>query len=111
MGLLGGLGSIFGGGDAKKAAKIQAEATREATRASVAQAGYAAEAAASQIRNTMLNEAATEYAKSLLGRPMEQVNVRLAPQEQAMTTDRTARRRGVRDTYMSDPRSIIRGTA
>lgn len=111
MGLLSGLGSIFGGGDAKKAAKIQAEATREATRAQVQQAGYAAEAAAAQIRNTMQNEAASEFAKSLLGRPMEQVNVRLAPQEQVATTDRTLRRQSVRDTYMSEPRSLIRGTA
>lgn len=107
MGLLSGIKGIFGGGDTKKAAQIQAQATRDATAAQVAAAGYAADAAANQIRNTQLNEAATSYAKSLLGTPQEQVQVRLAPQDQAMTTDRTARRRGVRDTYMSQPRSFF----
>ncbi|WWO60305.1 hypothetical protein [Xanthomonas phage SB4] len=100
MGLLSGIKGIFGGGDTKKAAQIQAKATREATAATVMQAGFAAQAAADQIRNTMQSEAATTYAKSLLEVPMENVNVRLAPQEQIATTDRTERKRGVRDTYM-----------
>ncbi|UNY50279.1 hypothetical protein [Stenotrophomonas phage c9-N] len=107
MGLLSGIKGIFGGGDTKKAAKMQADAIRESTAAAVANAGYAAESAASQIRNTQLNEAATEYAKQLLGKPQEQVSVRLAPQDQVMTTDRTERRRGVRDTYLSQPRSFF----
>ncbi|QEG09751.1 scaffolding protein [Stenotrophomonas phage StenM_174] len=101
MGFLSGIGSIFGGGDAKKAAKIQAEAIREQTAATVRQAGLAAEQAANQIRNTMLEEQATQYAKTILGRPMEQVNVRLAPASQAQTTDRTGRQVSTRDTYMS----------
>ncbi|AHB12126.1 hypothetical protein Paz_29 [Xylella phage Paz] len=96
-----GLSSIWGGGDAKRAAKMQADAIKEQTAATVRQAGLAAEQAASQIRNTMLTETATQYAQTLLGRPMEQVNVRLAPQEQAATTDRTQRQRSVRDTYLS----------
>jgi len=96
-----GLSSIWGGGDAKRAAKLQADAIKAQTAATVQQAGLAAEQAANQIRNTMLTETATQYAKTLLGRPMEQVNVRLAPQEQASTTDRTQRQRSVRDTYMS----------
>ena len=107
MGLISGIKGIFGGGDTKKAAQIQAQATRDATAAAVANAGYAAESAANQIRNTQLNEAATEYAKTLLQKPQEQVNVRLAPQDQVMTTDRTERRRGVRDTYLSAPRSFF----
>lgn len=100
-----GLSSLWGGGSARRAAKEQAKAIRDQTAANVAQAGAAAEAAAAQIRNTMATEAATEYAKSILNVPMEQVNVRLAPQEQVATTDRTERKRGIRDTYLSARRS------
>lgn len=94
--------SLWGGGSAKKAAKENAKAIREQTAAQDRQAGFTAQAAADQIRNTQLTMAATEYARSMLSTPQEQVSVRLAPQEQTATTDLRKRKRGIRDTYMTD---------
>lgn len=91
--------------DAKKAAADQVNAINKQTEAAVQQASYSADQAASIIRNVQMTESATEYARELLGKPMEQVNVRLAPAEQALTTDRTSRARSVRETYMAAPRS------
>lgn len=92
--------SMWGGGNAKKAAKENAKAIREQTRSTTMQAGYAAEAAANQIKITGQADAASEYARTLLGRPAETVNVRLAPQEPEVTGgDRTKRLRSQRDRY------------
>lgn len=102
MGFFDDIASTWGGGNAKKAAKEQAKAIREQTQDQVRTAGYAAAAAANQQRNMQLTEAATEYAKSILGVPMETVSVRLAPEEQTASTDLRKRKRGIRDTYMTD---------
>lgn len=84
--------------DARKASHDQANAIREQTRATVRQAGLAAEAAANQMRNTLLTEQATEYARTLLGRPIETVDVRLAPRQTA--TDNVGRRQvSTRESY------------
>lgn len=105
MGFFSEIASTFGGGNAKKAAKMQVAALDRQTRANTRQAGLTAEAAANQIRNVTLNDAATSYAESLLNRPVETVDVRLAPDD-VSRGDPRRRRQGVRDQYMS-PRSSL----
>lgn len=92
--------SLFGGGSAKRAAKEQAAAIRAQTAATVRDSAVAAQAAADQMRNTLLNEQAATYARDLLSAPTETVRVRLAPSE-IPAGNVTKRTTNVRDSYQT----------
>ncbi len=94
------MGSVFGGGSAKKAAKAQARAIREQTRLNVQQANLQAESAAQQMASAQANRAASDYAERLLSKPVEQASVSLAPNESVVQDgDLLSRLRTTRDAY------------
>lgn len=100
------MGSILGGGSAKKAAKENAKAIRDQTRLNVVSANMAAEAAANQMAQAQAQRIATKYAEDLLATPQEAAKVNLATEANANTEEGlVTRRRGVRAAYQSQPRN------
>lgn len=100
------MGSVFGGGSAKRAAKESAEATRAAARAQALQNNYAAQGAAQQQQLATEQRAQQQKADDLLSTPMESATVDLATDaEDAGEDDLLTRRRTTRQTYQADRRS------
>lgn len=95
------MGSLFGGGSAKRAAKEQAAATREAARLQSVQNSYAAEAAAQQITLSQQQRAEQARANDLLSTPMgtAEVDLSTTPDVLADDGDLLRRRRNTRQTY------------
>lgn len=94
------MGSILGGGSAKKAAKKQAEALDRQTNLQTQQANYQAQAMADQMTQAVAAQAAAEYAEQLLGKPIENVDVTLGTSDLDLRTDDLiGRRRTKRQTY------------
>lgn len=100
------MGEIWGGGSAKKAAKMQVDAIDAQTKSNVRAANMAAEAAANQMANAGAMRAAQSYADELLNKPAEVAQVSLRPEDTDMAGDLLTRRKGVRSTYQNNkPRS------
>lgn len=100
------MGNLFGGGSAKRAAREQAAATRDAARRASVTAGYQAEAAAQQMTLAQEQRAAQAAATDLLSTPMESATVDLASaSDSADDGDLLSRRRTTRQTYQADRRS------
>ena len=97
------MGEIFGGGSAKRAAKEQAKATRDAAAASALTANYQAEASAQQMGLAQEQRSQQQYANDLLSTPMDSATVDLANPEGSEDdeNDLLGRRRTTRDTYQS----------
>ncbi len=94
------MGSVFGGGSAKKAALKQAAALDKQTELSTLSTGYQVEAMAAQMRNTQAQQIASEYAEQLLSRPIDSVDVTLGTSDLDLATDGLlGRRRTSRSTY------------
>lgn len=97
------MGELFGGGDAKKAAKEQAAATREAARLQSQSANYQAEAAAQQMTLAQEQHQQQQLANDLLSKPMDSATVDLASDDNADEgDDLLTKRRTTRQTYQSD---------
>jgi len=96
------MGSLFGGGDAKKAAKIQADATTAAAKAQAEQANYAAMASAQQQSLATEQRAAQQKANDLLSTPMESATVDLAADEGDDNADLLKRKKTTRQTYQRE---------
>lgn len=108
------MGSLFGGGSAKRAAEKQAQATRDAARDASRANNYAAEAAANQIALSQQLKAAQAFADDLLTQnPVGVADVRLSVDATAQDDllgadyDPLRRRRTTRDTYNSDNSQLI----
>lgn len=100
------MGELFGGGSAKRAAREQAAATRDAARRASIQAGYQAEAAAQQMTLAQDQRAAQAAANDLLSTPMESAEVDLAADaDVADEDDLLTRRRSTRQTYQNERRA------
>lgn len=95
------MGSIFGGGSAKKAAKRQTEAIREQTRLQVQSGNFAAQAAIQQMTEAQQARTNQEYVEDLLGTPVETADVNLNPQREEATGEVLRRRRTTRQQYQS----------
>lgn len=94
------MGSLFGGGSAKRAAKEQAAALDRQTNSQTQQANYQAQAMADQMTQAVAAQAAAEYAEKLLGAPIEAVDVTLGTSDlDARTDDLIGRRRTTRQNY------------
>lgn len=94
------MGSILGGGSAKRAAKAQAAALDRQTNNQTQQANYQAQAMADQMTQAVAAQAAAEYAEKLLGSPIETVDVTLGTSDLDMRTDDLiGRRRTTRQNY------------
>lgn len=108
------MGSLFGGGSAKRAAEAQAKATRDAARDASRANNYAAEAAANQIALSQELRSAQQYADDLLTQnPVDVADVRLSADATGEDDllggdyDPLRRRRTTRDTYNSDNSQLI----
>jgi transcription termination factor NusB len=102
------MGSLFGGGSAKKAAKEQAAATREAARLAALSANYQAEANANQMTLAIEQRQQQAIADELLSTPMEAATVDLAVGDDLMgDDDMMTRRRTKRQSYQSQRTSGI----
>lgn len=99
------MGSIVGGGGAKRAAKRQARAIEEQTRNNVIAANAQAEAMAQQMANAQAMRVATKRAEELLSTPAEVAKVSLRPQDVDDNGDLLTRRRTTRSTYQRQPRN------
>lgn len=94
------MGSVFGGGSAKKAALKQADALDRQTNNQTQQANFQAQAMADQMTQAVAAQAAAEFAEQLLGKPIENVDVTLGTSDLDMRTDDLiGRRRTTRQTY------------
>lgn len=94
------MGSIFGGGSAKRAALKQAEALDRQTELQTEQTNRQVEAMAQQMANAQARQIATEYAEKLLSTPIEDVDVTLGTSDlDLMTDDLLGRRRTTRQQY------------
>ena len=94
------MGSIVGGGSAKKAALKQAEALDRQTNLQTQQTNYQIQAMADQMRQAAAQQAATEYAEKLLGAPVETVDVNLGTSDLDLRTNNLlGRRQTRRDQY------------
>lgn len=94
------MGSIFGGGSAKKAAKKQAAAIDRQTDLQTQQTNYQIQAMADQMATAAAQQAASEYAEKLLGAPIETVDVTLGASDLDLKTDDLiGRRRTTRQQY------------
>lgn len=100
------MGELFGGGSAKRAAKEQAKATRDAARNAAVASNYQAESAAQQMTLAQEQRSQQQYANDLLSTPMESATVDLAtPADEGGDDDLLTRRRTARQTYQADRRS------
>lgn len=103
------MGSLFGGGSAKRAALRQAKATTDAANDAAAANNYQAEAAANQMVLAQELKAAQDYADNLLAtNPIGVADVRLSTDATGEddllggNVDPLRRRRTTRDTYRSN---------
>lgn len=71
------MGSVLGGGGAKKAAKAQAAAIDRQTTLQTATTNAQVQALADQMAGAAAQQVATEYAQKLLDKPAETVDVQL----------------------------------
>ena len=94
------MGSIVGGGSAKRAALKQVQALDRQTNLQTQQANYQAQAMADQMTQAVAAQAAAEYAEQLLGAPIDNVDVTLGTSDlDIRTNDLIGRRRTKRQTY------------
>lgn len=94
------MGSVFGGGSAKKAAKKQAAALDKQTLLQTQSTNYQIKAMADQMANAAAQQAAAEYAEKLLGTPIGTVDVNLGTSDLDIETDNLlGRRRSARNDY------------
>lgn len=94
------MGSVFGGGSAKKAAKKQAAAIDKQTNLQTQSTNFQIKAMADQMANAAAQQAAAEYAEKLLGNPIDTVDVTLGTSDLDIQTDNLlGRRRNVRNDY------------
>lgn len=94
------MGSLFGGGSAKRAAKEKAAAIDRQTKLQTQQTNLQVEAMADQMAQAAARQQASEYAQQLLGQPLEQVDVTLGTSDLDLATDDLiGRRRTRRQTY------------
>jgi hypothetical protein len=94
------MGSIVGGGSAKKAALRQAAATDRQTNLQTQSTNYQIEAMANQMATAAAQQAASEYADKLLSQPIDNVDVTLGTSDLDLkTNDLIGRRRTSRQTY------------
>ncbi len=94
------MGSLIGGGSAKRAAKEQARALDRQTELQTKQTNYQVEAMARMMADAQANQVATEYAERLLSRPIENVDVTLGTADLDLMTDNLlGRRRTTRQRY------------
>lgn len=90
----------MGSGGAKKAARIQAQATREAAEAQMKQAREAARGAQLQQEHVIARQKIAENAKAAEDAQLKQtVEVDLAPDVAETETDEMGRRRRPRDLF------------
>lgn len=94
------MGSILGGGSAKKAALKQAASIDRQTNLQTQQTNYQIQAMADQMATAAAQQAASEYAEKLLGAPIETVGVTLGTSDLDLKTDDLiGRRRTTRQQY------------
>lgn len=94
------MGSVFGGGSAKKAAKMQAAALDRQTNLQTQNTNYQIQAMADQMANAAAQQAASEYAEKLLGAPLDTVDVTLGTSDvDLQTDDLLGRKRTARAAY------------
>lgn len=94
------MGSLIGGGSAKRAAKKQAAAIDKQTNLQTQSTNYQIKAMADQMANAAAQQAAAEYAEKLLGKPIDTVDVTLGTSDLDIQTDNLmGRRRNMRDDY------------
>lgn len=94
------MGSLVGGGSAKKAAKKQAAAIDRQTDLQTQQTNFQIQAMADQMATAAAQQAANEYAEKLLGSPLETVDVFLGTSDiDLQTDDLLGRRRTTRQQY------------
>lgn len=94
------MGSLIGGGSAKRAAKKQAAAIDKQTNLQTQSTNYQIKAMADQMANAAAQQAAAEYAEKLLGKPIDTVDVTLGTSDLDIQTDNLlGRRRNVRNDY------------
>lgn len=80
------MGSVLGGGGAKKAAKAQAAAIDKQTNLQTATTNAQVQALSDQMANAAAQQVATEYAQRLLDKPAETVAVQLGTSDLALKT-------------------------
>lgn len=90
------MGEIFGGGSAKRAAKANAAALDRQTNLQTQSTNYQIKAMSDQMAQAAAQQAATEYAEQLLGRPQETVDVTLGTSDLDLQTDNLLGRRRTR---------------
>lgn len=94
------MGSLFGGGGAKRAAKTQAAALDRQTNLQTQQTNYQVQAMADQMAQAAAQQAASDYAEKLLSAPIETVDVTLGSSDLDLrTNDLIGRRRTQRQQY------------
>lgn len=94
------MGSLVGGGSAKKAALKQAAAIDRQTNLQTQQTNYQIQAMADQMATAAAQQAATEYAEKLLSTPIETTDVTLGTSDlDVRTNDLIGRRRTQRQFY------------
>ncbi len=92
----------FLGGGAKKAAKKQAAATLKAAEMEAQNNRDQAKAAQTAMETTLAQKQAADKAAELLAKPMEQIDVALSPETEAVDIDpETGRRRTARSNYFA----------
>lgn len=101
------MGSLTGGGSAKRAALQQAAALDRQTNAQTLSANYQVEAMARMMADTQAKQVAQGFAEQLLSRPIETVDVTLGTSDLDLATDDLlGRRRTTRQRYQT-PRSGV----
>jgi len=96
------MGSIIGGGSAKKAAQKQADALDRQTLANTKNANYQVEAMADMMAQAQAAKVAAAYAERLLSKPIDSVNVTLGTSDLDVQTDNLlGRRRTTRQSYQA----------
>lgn len=105
------MGSLTGGGSAKRAALAQAAALDRQTEAQTRNTNYQVEAMASMMANAQASQIASEYAEKLLSRPIENVDVTLGTSDLDLRTDDLlGRRRTTRQQYRPVPTARLTTT-
>lgn len=100
------MGSLFGGGSAKSAALKKAAALDRQTNLQTQNVNEQARAMSDQMAAAAANQVATEFARDLLGRPLETVDVQLGVSDLDIATDDLlGRRTSVRDQYRTANRT------
>jgi hypothetical protein len=97
---------LLGKGDSKKAAEIQAKATRDAAAAATRDSMYATQAAESQKNAALALRNAQQTASDLLSVPMESADVDLAGADADNSDDLLRKRKSPRSAYQSGDSGI-----